>query len=49
MDEGAEELHGYPTVRQFTTQILDHRSKIEEVVPKMTHPRGSDASKSRKI
>jgi len=33
-DWGAEELHGDPTVE--SRQGLDQRSKMEEVVPKMT-------------
>jgi len=42
-----EELHRGPTVGA-TPQGLDQRSKMEEVVPKMAHWRGSDAGKSRR-
>jgi len=43
---GAEELHRDPIVGA-TPHGLDQRSKMEELVPKMAHRKGSEAGQPR--
>jgi len=47
IDEGVEELHR-DLNSPVTPQGLDQRSKMEEIVPKVMHWRGSDAKQFKR-